>query len=116
MTPTTAAGRALEAALFSAYGHGLIRFVRDADESLVAAFIANYLAAEGWSLRWNGVSDEQLAEAFEAVRAAPLDVERLARALHDYSGWYTDHNGPVCLACTEDAADIAREYATEVQP
>jgi len=47
---------------------------------------------------------------------AQLDVERLARALHDYSGWYTDHTGPVCLACTEDAADIAREYAKKPQP
>ena len=41
----------LEAALFSAYSHGLVRFVRDADEPVVAAFIANYLAANGVTLK-----------------------------------------------------------------
>ena len=71
----------------------------------------------GWAIPEQcvmGVLMGALAEA--APDPAPLDVERLAKALHDYSGWYTDHTGPVCLACTEDAADIAREYATEVQP
>ena len=37
--------------LFSAWSHRLIRFVNDADEATVAAFLLNMAAAEGWELR-----------------------------------------------------------------
>ena len=77
--------------------------------------VAEYARTPGDPKWYPGLGLESTVIAIEA-EAGLLNVERLARALHDYSGWYTDHTGPVCLACTEDAIDIAREYATEVQP
>ena len=91
-TPKTAAGRALEQ-----------RLAYDRDP-------AHYEPGDFF------IDDRRDILAIEAEARAPLDVERLARALHDNSGWYTDHTGPVCLACTEDAIDIAREYAKELEP
>ena len=51
---------------------------------------------------------------------APLDVERLARALHQLqSGPHRDRNpvaGEGRDTCDLDAAELAREYAKEPQP
>jgi len=77
-----------------------------------------------WKRDW-GIKNDQWEKAIEAraePRAAPLDVERLARALHATAR--RGHIGllPDLTACTsadvhrEDAEAIAREYAALEEP
>lgn len=50
--------------------------------------------------------------AIRAEPPKPLDVDALAAFLHWYTGRQTDHTGPTCDACREDA----REYAIRAEP